>query len=110
MKSDRSLGALTDFLIQNHPNYTAIEMDHALGAYWMQQGLSVIEGDALQIDWSNLTAQLLVSNLPYQISSSIVIDRSIANHKIEVMILMFQKKSHSESVRKNKPSTTECSR
>jgi 16S rRNA (adenine1518-N6/adenine1519-N6)-dimethyltransferase len=85
------LGALTDFLIQNHSNYTAIEMDHDLGAYWVQQGLSVVEGDALQIDWSNLTAQLLVSNLPYQISSSIVIDRSIASHKIEVMILMFQK-------------------
>lgn len=85
------LGALTDFLIHNHPNYTAIEMDQDLSAYWIQHGLSVIQGDALRIDWSNLTAQMLVSNLPYQISSSIVIDRSVEAHKIEVMILMFQK-------------------
>lgn len=85
------LGALTDFLIHNHPNYTAIEMDHELSAYWSKHGLSVVQGDALQIDWSNLTAQILVSNLPYQISSSIVIERSIYTYKIEVMILMFQK-------------------
>lgn len=85
------LGALTDFLIVNHSNYTAIEMDHGLSSYWQDQGLSVIEGDALQIDWSNLTARLLVSNLPYQISSSIVIDRCINPYQIQTMILMFQK-------------------
>jgi 16S rRNA (adenine1518-N6/adenine1519-N6)-dimethyltransferase len=85
------LGALTDFLIHNHTHYTAIEMDHDLSAYWVQRGLSVIQGDALRIDWSNLTAQLFVSNLPYQISSSIVIDRSVESYKIETMILMFQK-------------------
>ena len=85
------LGALTDYLLVNHTNYTAIEMDHGLSSYWQDQGLSVIEGDALQIDWSNLTAKLLVSNLPYQISSSIVIDRCLAPYQIETMILMFQK-------------------
>ncbi len=85
------LGALTDFLVIQHTNYTAIEMDHKLSEYWKDQGLSVVEGDALKIDWSNLTAKLLVSNLPYQISSSIVIDRCIQPFQIETMILMFQK-------------------
>ncbi len=85
------LGALTDFLVLNHENYTAIEMDHSLSEYWKDQGLSVVEGDALRIDWSNLTGNLLVSNLPYQISSSIVIDRCINPFKIQTMILMFQK-------------------
>ncbi len=85
------LGALTDFLVSNHTNYTAIEMDHGLSEYWKDQGLSVVEGDALKIDWSNLTAKLLVSNLPYQISSSIVIDRCINPFAIQTMILMFQK-------------------
>jgi 16S rRNA (adenine1518-N6/adenine1519-N6)-dimethyltransferase len=85
------LGALTDFLVIQHTNYTAIEMDHKLSEYWKDQGLSVVEGDALKIDWSNLTAKLLVSNLPYQISSSIVIERSIKPFQIQTMILMFQK-------------------
>ena len=85
------LGALTDFLVLNHTNYTAIEMDHGLSEYWKDQGLSVVEGDALKIDWSNLTGKLLVSNLPYQISSSIVIDRCINPFQIQTMILMFQK-------------------
>jgi 16S rRNA (adenine1518-N6/adenine1519-N6)-dimethyltransferase len=85
------LGALTDYLVMNHANYTAIEMDHDLSEYWKNQGLSVIEGDALKIDWSNLTGRLLVSNLPYQISSSIVIDRCLYPYHIGAMILMFQK-------------------
>lgn len=85
------LGALTDELILNHMNYTAIEMDRGLSTYWQQQGLSVIEGDALQINWENLSARLLVSNLPYQISSTLVIERSLWPYNIRTMILMFQK-------------------
>lgn len=85
------LGALTDFLILNHPEYLAIEMDRGLAQYWSDRGLKVVEGDALQIDWSHFTAKLFVSNLPYQISSSIVIERSVKPYEIETMILMFQK-------------------
>jgi len=85
------LGALTDELIKNHMNYTAMEMDRGLSAYWQQQGLSVIEGDALEINWENLSARLLVSNLPYQISSTLVIERSLNPFHIRTMILMFQK-------------------
>ncbi len=85
------LGALTDFLILNHPEYVAIEMDRTLAKYWTDQGLKIVEGDALQIDWVNFKAKLFVSNLPYQISSSIVIERSIKPFEIETMILMFQK-------------------
>ena len=37
------------------------------------------------------TARVLVSNLPYQISSSLVIDRSVERARVEQMVLMFQK-------------------
>ena len=67
-------------------------MDHSIAKYWSENNkLKVIEGDALQIDWSKFEAKLFVSNLPYQISSSIVIERSMLPYKIETMILMFQK-------------------
>jgi 16S rRNA (adenine1518-N6/adenine1519-N6)-dimethyltransferase len=53
----------------------------------------VIEGDALQISWELFQAPyVLVSNLPYQISSSVVVDRSIdVTHRCRQMVLMFQK-------------------
>lgn len=85
------LGAITDLLIRNHKDYTAIELDHGLAEYWTESGLKVIEGDALQIDWSQIHSPLLVSNLPYQISSSIVIEKSIEPFSLKFMILMFQK-------------------
>jgi 16S rRNA (adenine1518-N6/adenine1519-N6)-dimethyltransferase len=56
--------------------------------------LKVIEGDALKLDWSTLGLQpntLFVSNLPYQISSSLVIERSLDPAGVSRMILMFQK-------------------
>ena len=85
------LGALTDLLILNHKIYLALELDHGLAEYWTEQGLNVVEGDALQLDWSSFQSPLLVSNLPYQISSSIVIEKSIEPFRLQNMILMFQK-------------------
>ena len=48
-------------------------------------------GDALRLDWSQFDADILVSNLPYQISSSIVIEKSLEPFGLKYMILMFQK-------------------
>ena len=56
--------------------------------------MKVVEVDALQADWGSLgltEGSRLVSNLPYQISSSLVIDRSVEPFGITSMILMFQK-------------------
>ncbi|MFK8138858.1 MAG: 16S rRNA (adenine(1518)-N(6)/adenine(1519)-N(6))-dimethyltransferase RsmA [Bdellovibrionales bacterium] len=88
------LGALTDELIKIKSDLRAIEFDKKLVTYWEDRGLSVISGDALKINWNELSLPaetLLVSNLPYQISSSIVIDRSIYSPEISGMVLMFQK-------------------
>lgn len=88
------LGALTDLLREAHGNYTVIELDRVFAKYWREQGLNVIEHDALRYDWSQFPIagrRVFVSNLPYQISSSIVIERSIDANPFTGMVLMFQK-------------------
>lgn len=85
------LGAITDLLTQLKCQYQAIELDYSLFNYWKNTGLTVTHGDALQLDWSGFDSDLLVSNLPYQISSSIVIEKSLEPFGLKFMILMFQK-------------------
>lgn len=87
-------GALTYFLKQMNVSLTLIELDSVIAAYWRKQGYTVIEEDALRLNWQPLMQvehTVFVSNLPYQISSSIVIERSLDERGVEHMILMFQK-------------------
>jgi 16S rRNA (adenine1518-N6/adenine1519-N6)-dimethyltransferase len=88
-------GALTYFLRQMGVPFTVIELDRVLSEYWRGQGVTVVEADALRLDWRPFFAdggpRVLVSNLPYQISSSIVIDRSLDLNGFDHMVLMFQK-------------------
>lgn len=84
-------GALTDLLTEKYKDLTLIELDRSLAEFWRSQSFTVIEADALQMDWNFSAEHLLVSNLPYQISSSLVIDRSLDEVPLKAMILMFQK-------------------
>lgn len=99
------LGSLTESLIKRDLPLTLMELDKAFSEYWRGRGQKVIEGDALKWDW-NLVSQpestVLVSNLPYQISSSIVIDRSIHEKILKGMVLMFQKEVAERIVAKPK--------
>lgn len=93
------LGALTNELLAiKKQNIILLELDDVFSRYWMerleqQPEAAVFHQDALKWNWqlkeSNRTA--LISNLPYQISSSIVIDRSLDQKPLALMILMFQK-------------------
>lgn len=90
------LGALTDELIEfaneTSRSLKAIELDQRLAQYWRDRGLQVVEGDALKTEWPRFSGpSVLVSNLPYQISSSLVIERSIDTAGVAAMVLMFQK-------------------
>jgi 16S rRNA (adenine1518-N6/adenine1519-N6)-dimethyltransferase len=99
------LGALTESLLSLGIPLTLLELDSVFANYWRERsmnlglgpnlGLEVVECDALRWKtWTNLPnaeGTVLVSNLPYQISSSIVIDRSIEKPFIKAMVLMFQK-------------------
>lgn len=84
-------GALTDLLLEKYKNLKLIELDRTLFEFWKSQGCDVVNIDALQMDWSGFTDYILVSNLPYQISSSLVIDRSLDKKPLLGMVLMFQK-------------------
>ncbi|HEX7675382.1 MAG TPA: 16S rRNA (adenine(1518)-N(6)/adenine(1519)-N(6))-dimethyltransferase RsmA [Bdellovibrio sp.] len=109
-------GALTYFLKQMEVPLQLIELDRVIAAYWREQGIPVIEEDALRLDWEQFYSTpvgssaetgrtgipagvqagatrniVFVSNLPYQISSSIVIERSLDEVGVQHMVLMFQK-------------------
>ncbi len=86
-------GSLTYFLSQKNKPLKLIELDQGWAEYWRKKDHQVIEADALQINWQELIRPgvMLVSNLPYQISSSIVIDRCLDLQPLMGMVLMFQK-------------------
>ena len=86
------VGALTDSLALMKKDFLLLELDSRLAEIWRNKGLKVKEGDALKFDWESLIEPtLLVSNLPYQISSSLVIERSVKEDPVQEMVLMFQK-------------------
>lgn len=84
-------GALTDLLLEKYKNLKLIELDQSLFEFWKSQGCDVVNHDALQMEWSAYSDHVLVSNLPYQISSSLVIERSLDKKRLPGMVLMFQK-------------------
>ena len=88
------LGALTEPLLAAGLRPRVLEIDPELVAYWRSRELAVTEGDALRVDWRALELKpdaLLVSNLPYNISTSLVIERCLGPVEIAHMVLMFQK-------------------
>ncbi len=87
------LGALTEPLMEMSTSLMVIELDRVFAEMWRKKGLKVSEGDALRVNWKSFQLQdaTLISNLPYQISSSLVVDRSVNPYGIQNMVLMFQK-------------------
>ncbi len=89
------LGSLTDELIVRSDLKALVEIDPVLVSYWSQKGIKVINSDALRFDWSEIDQMckkwILVSNLPYDISSRIVIHFSLIHSHVEKMVFMFQK-------------------
>jgi len=86
-------GALTDRLLSVADTVTAVERDPELAAFLREEfagergdgRLTVLEGDALEVDLPAFTAS--VSNLPYGISSEIAF--RLFPHK-KPLVLMFQ--------------------
>ena len=95
------LGALTRPLLRNLEQLDLLEIDRDLVAYWNQQklqGLKVIEGDALQFDFtewaqnrSGITGLCkVVGNLPYNISSPLLFHLVSAASVVDEQIFMLQ--------------------
>ena len=98
-------GALTEKLIESGANIVAIELDRDLipvlqEKFLTSQNFSLIEGDALEINFNKITLQnpksaiqnpKLVANLPYYISTAILQHLIEYRNTFSEMILMFQK-------------------
>ena len=71
---------------------TLIELDKSLAQHWTSEGYRTFHTDALKFDWSGVPeGSILISNLPYQISSRLLIELFVKDHGLGTMVLMFQK-------------------
>jgi 16S rRNA (adenine1518-N6/adenine1519-N6)-dimethyltransferase len=95
------LGALTLPLLSNLEHLDLLEIDRDLVAFWNEknlQGLTVIEGDALNFDFSswaqNRSAKTglckVVGNLPYNISSPLLFHLVAAASHVDEQVFMLQ--------------------
>lgn len=95
------LGSLTLALVEVGADVTAVEMDRDLVPVLREvvepHGVRVVEGDALEIDWSTLLAArprwTLVANLPYNVATPLVLDLLRDVPRIESMLVMVQREA-----------------
>ena len=89
-------GKLTDHIILKKPNkLTLIEIDKDLALdlkdkYSKLNHIQVLNADILEINLRE-NYELVISNLPYNISSQIIVKLALLNKSPDKLILMFQK-------------------
>lgn len=91
------LGALTHPLLRISDKLTIVEIDRDLQAYWLQvseasKKLQLIASDALEVDYSQFGNNLrIIGNLPYNISTPLMLHLLQFGALIEDMHFMLQK-------------------
>ncbi len=93
------LGSLTLALAETGAQVTAVEIDRyllpALRSTVEPVGVTVVEGDALRLDWAPLLggapSWVLVANLPYNVATPLVADLLDFVPAIRRMLVMVQK-------------------
>ena len=94
------LGSLTLALAETGASVTAVEIDRyllpALRSVVEPAGVTVVEGDALRMDWAPVLGGVdggwvLVANLPYNVATPLVADLLDLVPSIERMLVMVQK-------------------
>ena len=92
------LGALTQGLVERTGRLVAVELDRDLAARlrdrWTPDTLDLIEADALRADWSELTepgGARLVGNLPYNISTPLLVRLIDCRQNVTDQHFMLQK-------------------
>ena len=95
------LGSLTLALAETGASVTAVEIDRyllpALRSVVEPVGVTVVEGDALRMDWGPVLGDgggggwVLVANLPYNVATPLVADLLDFVPAIERMLVMVQK-------------------
>ncbi len=105
-------GVLTDLLVTRAAHVVAIELDHILGAqlrmkYALRKNLEIIEGDVLGIDLGRLVGRergtagdtwirnapkaQVIGNLPYYITSPILLHLFAHHQHIDQIVIMVQR-------------------
>jgi 16S rRNA (adenine1518-N6/adenine1519-N6)-dimethyltransferase len=92
------LGSLTLALLETGASVTAIELDGRLAPVLRElvepAGATVVEADAMRLDWSSLLAPhprwALVANLPYNVATPLVLDLLAGAPAIERMLVLVQ--------------------
>jgi 16S rRNA (adenine1518-N6/adenine1519-N6)-dimethyltransferase len=93
------LGSLTLALAETGASVTAVELDRhllpVLRAEVEHRGVTVVEGDALRLDWDAVLGDagpwVLVANLPYNIATPLVADLLDGVPVIRRMLVMVQR-------------------
>lgn len=90
-------GALTDHLSKSVNNLILVELDNNLvnslyEKYSNSKNIKIVHGNILKIDWNKfLPIDKIVGNLPYNISSQIIIKMFEYHDKINLAIITIQK-------------------
>jgi 16S rRNA (adenine1518-N6/adenine1519-N6)-dimethyltransferase len=94
------LGSLTLALAESGADVTAVEVDRglvtALRSVVEPVGVTVVEGDALSLDWGALLGDepwVLVANLPYNVATPIVADLLDGVPAVARMLVMVQREA-----------------
>lgn len=91
------LGSLTEEILKLDQPLTLIEFDKKYAEFWRNSEnkniINVYQEDALKVNWPKIMSAnyTLVSNLPYQIASHIIIERTRDAKPPKAMVLMFQR-------------------
>ena len=99
-------GRLTDYILQKKPEYLKlIEIDEDLfknlkNKYLKNKNVDIENENILNYKINN-SYDLVISNLPYNISSQVLIQLSILNLRPKKMILMFQREFASRLLESN---------
>ena len=99
-------GKLTDKIIKKEPSsLTLVEIDEDLNIYLKKKYINIseiklINADILKVN-INEKYQLVISNLPYNISSQILVKLTVLNFRPDILILMFQKEFAQRLLDKN---------
>lgn len=89
-------GLTVEILRQNVNSLTLIELDNTWANAWQDlsfdnQKINVIHQDALKVDIDNIDIDIIISNLPYNVSSQILLKLLPNLEKYQRLVLMFQK-------------------
>ncbi|MEO0367651.1 MAG: 16S rRNA (adenine(1518)-N(6)/adenine(1519)-N(6))-dimethyltransferase RsmA [Pseudomonadota bacterium] len=91
-------GALTEHLLSSNCQLTVIEFDRDLANFWLERAetedkLTVHAADALKVDFDSLSQRnfKLVGNLPYNISSPLLLKMIDVGPRLQSVVVMLQK-------------------